>query len=335
MAASGGDLLRDLLTISRDFEPRLLRELRSRGHDGLRPAYARFLYLVWDEPRTLQDIAAELGLSRQAVSQTARRIEQAGYAERRPNPADGRSKLVVITPQGRAVDDERARESIVKCEAHYEAMVGADALRRFVDALGRLRQHLDVPAHPSSLRTSLGVLPLVALRARDELVRLLESDGHRGLTPAQQDLLGLVGADGARPVDLARANGVSRQAVSSTLAELEQLGYVSRRAEAGTGRGVTYLPTSAGRRLLADEARAAATIEAGFESALGPRRMAALRAVARELVVAIPGTASPDLEQLAARLRQELGPVAAAQLGALLQRPPAAPGGRPVRAQDR
>ena len=321
MSGPGDDLLRHLLTVSRDFEPRLLRELRARGHEGLRPAYARFLYLVWDEPRTLHEIAAELGQSRQAVSQTARRIEQAGYAERRPNPADGRSKLVVITPQGRAVDDDRARESIAKCEAHYEAMVGPAAMRRFVDGLVTLRQHLDVPSQPSTLPSSIGVLPLVALRARDELVRLLAQRGHTDLTPAQHDVLALVGREGARPVELARAQGVSRQAVSSTLVELEQLRYVERRSEVPGGRAVTYVPTGRGHRLLDDDRWAVDVIETGFAEALGAGRMTGLRSVARDLVLAIQGRAAPDLEAMAARLRRELGPVATARLGTLLLAP--------------
>lgn len=318
VSGPGDDLLRHLLTISRDFEPRLLRELRARGHEGLRPAYARFLYLVWDEPRTLHEIAAELGQSRQAVSQTARRIEQAGYAERRPNPADGRSKLVVITPQGRAVDDERAREAIAKCEAHYEAMVGPVAMHRLVDGLVLLRQHLDVPPHPSTPPSSIGVLPLVALRARDELVRLLAQRGHTDLTPAQHDVLALVDRDGTRPVELARAQGVSRQAVGSTLAELEHLGYVERRSEAPGGRAVTFVPTERGQRLLDDDRWAVDIIEAGFAEALGAAPLAALRSAARDLVLAIQGRAAPDLEALAARLRRELGPTATARLGTLL-----------------
>lgn len=318
MSGSGDDLLRHLLTVSRDFEPRLLRELRARGHEGLRPAYARFLYLVWDEPRSLHEIASALGQSRQAVSQTARRIEQAGYAERRPNPADGRSKLIVITPQGRAVDDERAREAIAKCEAHYEAMVGPAAVRRFVEGLVLLRQHLDVPSHPSTVPSSIGVLPLVALRARDELVRLLAQRGHTDLSPAQHDVLALVGRDGTRPVELARAQGVSRQAVSSTLAELEHLGYVERRSEEPGGRAVSYVPSERGLRLLDDDRQAVESIEAGFVKALGADHMAGLRSVARDLVLAIQGRAAPDLEALAARLRRELGPIATARLGTLL-----------------
>lgn len=324
MSTPGDDLPRHLLAISRDFEPRLLRELRSRGHEGLRPAYARFLYLVWDEPRTLHEIAAELGLSRQAVSQTAQRIEQAGYAERRPNPADGRSKLVVITPQGRAVDDERARESIAKCEAHYEAMVGPAELRTFVDGLAVLRQHLDVPSHPSGVPATIGVLPLVALRARDELVRLLAERGHTSLTPAEHDVLALVGRDGARPVDLARAQGVSRQAVSSALVELEHLGYVERRTEGPAGRAVTYVPTDQGHRLLDDDRWAVGAIEGRFADALGAGRVETFRSVARDLVLAVQGRTTADVAALAARLRRELGPIATARLGALLLEEPAA-----------
>lgn len=318
MSPPGDDLLWQLLAVSRDFEPRLLRELQPRGHTALPPSFARFLYLVWDEPRTLQAIAAELGLSRQAVSQMARRIETAGYVERRPNPADGRSKLVVITAQGRAVDDDRARASIAACEAHYEALVGAPTMHRFIRALGLLRQHLDLPAQPSSRRDSLGVLPLVALRARDERLRQLGAKGHAGVTPAQHDLLVLVGTAGARAVELARALGVSRQAVSSTLAELEQVGYL-RRSSGGSGaRAVAFVPSRQGHELLDHDADAIDAVEAAFTAALGRARMAQLRVDARDLLGAVRGESTAEIGAMAAQLRRELGPAASARLGAML-----------------
>jgi DNA-binding MarR family transcriptional regulator len=37
------------------------------------------------------------------MAQSVDQLEQAGYLERRPNPRDGRSRLVVLTTRGRAV----------------------------------------------------------------------------------------------------------------------------------------------------------------------------------------------------------------------------------------
>lgn len=313
---AGGDVVRQLLAISRDVEPRLLVALRERGHDGLRPQYARFLYLVWDQPRPMGEIAEALGLSPQAASQLAGRIEAAGYVERRPNPADGRSRLVFITPLGRAVDDERARDAIATCEAHYAGIVGAPAVRDLVNALAALRDAFDVPAHPATARASLGVLPLVALAARDAVVDRIVAAGHPSVRPPHVEILPLVG-EGCRPADVARAQGTTRQAASATLGEMEQLGYLRRRPDPDDQRAVLFVPTRAGAELLDADATARGALDAWFRTILTKRQDAALRAVAERLAAVLqPG--SGELDELAHALRRRLGPASAARLAALL-----------------
>jgi DNA-binding MarR family transcriptional regulator len=334
------NLPRHLLGVSRDFEPRLLRALRARGHPGLRPSFARFLYLVWGEPRPLNSIAEELGISRQAASHTAALVEDAGYVERRPNPADGRSKLVAITPQGRAVDDERAREAIAKCEARYEAMIGTESLWVLRGSLAALRDGLHVSGPPASARASLGVLPLVALKARDDMVRSMASKGH-DLTPSHHEVLPLIGEGGARPVDVARFQGISRQAAGSTLQELEARGYLESHSETTDRRGVVFTLTGRGLDLVDQHVAAADEVEARSRAVLGHQRFDRLRRVAKDLFVALQleaalagGDARPeeaidgssasfrarpeDLEALANRLRRSLSPVDVARLGMLL-----------------
>jgi DNA-binding MarR family transcriptional regulator len=49
---------------------------------------------------TPTDVAARLGTAVTTASDRIRRLEERGLAERRPNPADGRSHLVSLTPEG-------------------------------------------------------------------------------------------------------------------------------------------------------------------------------------------------------------------------------------------
>ncbi len=318
MGPGGDDVLRHLLAISRDFEPRLLDAVRERGFQALRPSYARFLYVVWDEPQPLHAIAAELGISNQATSQIAGHLEASGYVERRANPADKRSKLIVIRPDRRVVEDARINEAIQKCEARYAAMIGAPALDSCVASLSRLRDSFGVRAAVSAFRPSLGTLPLVALEARDRAVKSLVGRGHSHLKPSHFDVYGFVGRSGARPVEVAGLLGVSRQAASSALLELEQLGYLQRRRATADLRGVVFTPTPRGETLLDDDAAVGAELAGSFEQVLGRRDFDRLKRAAGGLFRALQAEMAPSLAELAARLRETLGAVDAARLATLL-----------------
>jgi DNA-binding MarR family transcriptional regulator len=68
---------------------------------------------------TPTQVAARLGLAVTTASDRVRRLEEHGFAERRPNPADGRSHLVSLTPEGRAAFESTFsswREAVVQLE---------------------------------------------------------------------------------------------------------------------------------------------------------------------------------------------------------------------------
>ena len=85
------------------------------------------------------DIANELGMTTGGTSKLVDRIEANGYCRRLPNPADRRSSLLELTPEGRrlfaaagvAFDDELQRR--------LGAAVPERTLRQFAAALTRLR----------------------------------------------------------------------------------------------------------------------------------------------------------------------------------------------------
>lgn len=54
-----------------------------------------------DEPRPMRDLAVSLNCDASYVTVMVDDLERAGYAERRPGPADRRVKMLALTPAGR------------------------------------------------------------------------------------------------------------------------------------------------------------------------------------------------------------------------------------------
>ncbi len=96
------------------------------------------------------------------------------------------------------------------------------------------------------------------------------------ISAAQALTLAQIPSDGVRPVELARAAGVSRQAVHQTLNELQEAGLV-RRDRGASGGAVVVRLTEQGAR----HARAVVDAETSAEEALarriGDERLKALR----------------------------------------------------------
>ena len=78
------------------------------------------------------DIASELGITTGGASKLVDRIEASGYCRRLPNPADRRSSLLDLTPEGRRVFDEELQRWL-------GAAVPERTLRQFAATLARLR----------------------------------------------------------------------------------------------------------------------------------------------------------------------------------------------------
>jgi DNA-binding MarR family transcriptional regulator len=75
-------------------------ELAQRGHPHLRPAHGFTMQAIGLEGGTASELGRRLGVSKQAAGKTVDRLEELGYAERAPDAADGRRKLVRLTPRG-------------------------------------------------------------------------------------------------------------------------------------------------------------------------------------------------------------------------------------------
>ena len=77
--------------------------LASRGYDDFPFASASMLWLM-DEGGTRSTVLAQrAGVTKQAMSQLVRLMEQQGYLEQIPDPTDTRAKVVRMTERGEAV----------------------------------------------------------------------------------------------------------------------------------------------------------------------------------------------------------------------------------------
>ena len=83
---------------------------------------------------------------------------------------------------------------------------------------------------------------------------------------------------------LAGALGITQQGASKQVRELEELGYVERRAPEGDARARTVRLTTRGRLALAAGREIRARIEAGLVDRLGAEKVAAAKEVLAELL---------------------------------------------------
>jgi DNA-binding MarR family transcriptional regulator len=106
------------------------RELQAERHLSL--AWYDVLLSLANAPEPglrMQDLAEAVVLSRTRVSRVVDEMEAAGLVLRRPNPADGRSTIVVITRLGRGAFRRAASVYLRGIEAHFSSLISADELR--------------------------------------------------------------------------------------------------------------------------------------------------------------------------------------------------------------
>jgi DNA-binding MarR family transcriptional regulator len=83
---------------------------------------------------TISKIGRELGISRQGASKLIAGLSDGGYVTLRPSPADGREKLVELTP--RAIGYlEAQRTAAQTVQRGLRAELGADGLERLLALL--------------------------------------------------------------------------------------------------------------------------------------------------------------------------------------------------------
>jgi DNA-binding MarR family transcriptional regulator len=129
----------------------------------------------------------------------------------------------------------------------------------------------------------LRLLIRVAQTETNELVDRLHALGHGRVQRAHISVLGNIHTEGTRLVELARRLGVTRQAASQMVQQIERRGFLERAADPDDGRATLVRHTPAGRALLADALTLMDRIEAEYAELVGSRTMAQMKRALREI----------------------------------------------------
>lgn len=92
-----------LRLLHREYAVAIEEGLAGAGFGDIGPGDAKVFPFIPPGGIPIRDLAIRAGVRKQTMAQSVARLEQAGYLERRPNPRDGRSQLVVATERGRSV----------------------------------------------------------------------------------------------------------------------------------------------------------------------------------------------------------------------------------------
>lgn len=125
----------------------LFSKLAAEGFDDLNPRHGAVLaYLEADGARATE-LAHLSGQHKQVIGKLVDELEELGYVERRPDPADRRAKLVVPTERGLA-EMRAARRILSALQERHARRLGRERFALFKSAL------IDITKHQRNRRTS-------------------------------------------------------------------------------------------------------------------------------------------------------------------------------------
>jgi DNA-binding MarR family transcriptional regulator len=101
----------------------MLERLRERGFADFDRAYFAVFRYPGPQGARPTDVAAQVGMSKQALSYLLRELERLGYLVREPHPDDLRSKRIVLTERGVAAVGV-IRDAVTEIEAAWEQRLG-------------------------------------------------------------------------------------------------------------------------------------------------------------------------------------------------------------------
>ncbi|MFF4348188.1 MarR family winged helix-turn-helix transcriptional regulator [Streptomyces sp. NPDC001530] len=126
-----------LLAVAGELTQRIHEGVVARGFEGLRPAHGFAFTRLAPGGATVTDLAAHLGVTKQAASQLVEELVRKGYVERRPHPVDARARLVVMTELGWACT-RAAEEAAADVVRAWGELLGESDLRALYDRLLRI-----------------------------------------------------------------------------------------------------------------------------------------------------------------------------------------------------
>jgi DNA-binding MarR family transcriptional regulator len=131
-----------LVRLLREFRHDLAAPRADAGYGDIRDPHMQIFGNVRIGGIRLTELADRAQLSLAATSDLVNDLEEMGYLERRPDPADGRAKLIDLTERGRAAM-AAAGDRVVDIERRWSAIVGPRNFAQMCRTMQRLLDEFD------------------------------------------------------------------------------------------------------------------------------------------------------------------------------------------------
>src|SRR5262245_4070778 len=130
-------LIRLLDAAFEDFSDELTKRVTAAGYTDIRPGHGCVFGTIDPEGSRLTDLAERACMTKQSVGEAVSDLEERGYVERVPDPADGRAKIIRLTAKGREAQ-AIGRGLIDEIEGEWAERYGEErvaALREALEAI--------------------------------------------------------------------------------------------------------------------------------------------------------------------------------------------------------
>jgi DNA-binding MarR family transcriptional regulator len=117
----------------------MLERLHERGFDDFDRAYFAVFRYPGPQGARPTDVAAQVGISKQALNYLLHELERLGYLVREPHPDDLRSKQILLTKRGVAAVGV-IRDAVTEMEAAWEQRLGPKRFAHLRNLLLELQQ---------------------------------------------------------------------------------------------------------------------------------------------------------------------------------------------------
>ena len=114
-----------LVQLTRLFQTELFERLVAAGLTDARVPHTHVTAYIKADGSRLTELAAQARMTLPAMSELVDDLQRLGIVERRPDPRDGRAKLICLTDAGWEAM-ATARRSIAEIEAGYAELIGAE-----------------------------------------------------------------------------------------------------------------------------------------------------------------------------------------------------------------
>jgi DNA-binding MarR family transcriptional regulator len=130
-----------LTQLTRLFQAELFERLVAAGLEGARVPHTHVTAYIKADGSRLTELASQARMTLPAMSELVDDLERLRIVERRPDPSDGRAKLIYLTDAGWEAM-RMARRIIADIEAEYAERVGAKRFEAAAQTLDTLLRDL-------------------------------------------------------------------------------------------------------------------------------------------------------------------------------------------------